>query len=117
MESPKENHKKIRSGGAVLKLDDGKLGVMGFNNMIPIRDDCIVPFNIGDIEDERYRMLLYNQLRYCNKNEQLIKKRAWDTYRKQISKNVPLYKKICCNFRKLEKMSRQYDPNHKHKRN
>lgn len=41
LESPKPNHANIKSGSPVLKLDDGKLGIMGFNNMIPIRRYCL----------------------------------------------------------------------------
>ena len=112
LESPKPNHKNLKGGGPVLKLNDGKLGIMGFNNMIPVLPECLVEFDISNIEDEKYKMLLYNQLNYCNHNVTLIMHRAETTYRRQTSDKVPLYQKICCNFRKLEKKLGNYDPNH-----
>ena len=36
LESPKPNHVNIKGGGPVMKLDEGRLGLMGFNNMIPV---------------------------------------------------------------------------------
>ena len=35
MESPKENHSKIKSGKHILKLKNGDYGMLGLNNMIP----------------------------------------------------------------------------------
>lgn len=112
LESPKPNHANISNGGPVLKLNEGKLGIMGFNNMIPVTRSCLVEFDFADISDEKYRMLLINQLHFCNHNSELITKRAETTYRRQIEGKIPLYRKICCNFRKLEQKSRKYNPNY-----
>lgn len=38
MESPKPNHANIKSGKHIMRLDGGRLGLLGFNNMIPVRD-------------------------------------------------------------------------------
>ena len=115
LESPKKNHANINAGGPVLKLDDGKLGIMGFNNMIPVPNEALIYFDFNDIEDQKYKALLINQLNYCNKNKDLILRRAETTYKKTTSGKVPHYRKVCCNFRKLEKMCRNYDPNYKPK--
>ena len=115
LESPKENHSKIRSGGPVLKLDNGKLGIMGFNNMIPVPDEALIHFDFVDIEDQKYRNLLINQLDYCNRNKELIHHRAETTYRKVITGKVPHYTKICCDYKKLERMCINYDPCYKTK--
>lgn len=69
LESPKPNHANIKSGGPVMKLDDGKLGIIGFNNMIPVLPSCLLHFDILAIEDEKYKMLLLNQLNCCEKTE------------------------------------------------
>ena len=113
LESPKPNHKNIKSGGPILKLDNGRLGIMGFNNMIPVLPNSLIPFDILNIQDEKYKMLLLNQLSYCNKHRDLILQRAATTYRKAISKKIPLYNSVCCNFEKLERKSRKYDPNYR----
>ena len=61
---------------------------------------------------KNYKMLLLNQLNYCNKNRDLILQRAESTYRKALSRKIPLYQKVCCNFEKLERKSKKYDPNY-----
>lgn len=112
LESPKPNHTNIKSGGPVLKLDNGRLGIMGFNNMIPVVPSALIEFDISSIEDENYRMLLFNQLHYCESNRSLILHRAAVTYKRACSGKVPLYDQICCNFTKLERKSRKYDPDY-----
>lgn len=112
LESPKPNHANLKSGGPVLKLDNGRLGIMGFNNMIPVVPACLLPFDFKDIQDEKYKMLLINQLNYCEKNAELIVHRAEVTYRKAVSGCAPFYTKICCNFKKLERKASLYDPNY-----
>lgn len=116
LESPKPNHTDIKSGGPVMKLDDGKLGIMGFNNMIPVHPSSLIHFDILAVEDEKYKMLLLNQLRFCEKNRDIILNRAKNVYRKRIEGNTPFYKKCCCNFRKLERKCAVYDPNYKPKK-
>lgn len=110
LESPKPNHANLKSGGPVLKLDEGRLGIMGFNNMIPVRPECLIAFDFRDLTDEKYKMLLINQLEYCEKNKELIYHRAKVTYRKAISGNSPFYTKVCCDFKKLEQKAQRYDP-------
>ena len=53
LESPKKNHANIKSNGPILKLDDGKLGIMGFNNMIPVNAKCLIDFDILSLTDEK----------------------------------------------------------------
>lgn len=112
LESPKPNHANIKSSGPVLKLKDGKYGVMGFNNMIPVPTTALISFDFNDIDDEKYRTLLQNQLDYCNSNKETIRQRANTTYRKATSGRVPHYEKVCCDFKKLERMCRSYNPNY-----
>lgn len=113
LESPKDNHSNIKSGGPVLKLDDGKLGIMGFNNMLPVPNVALIDFDFEDVEDEQYKLLLINQLDYCNDNRQIILNRAKTTYQKATGNNNPFYQRVCCDFKKLERMCRSYNPNYK----
>lgn len=108
LESPKANHANIKSGGPVLKLDHGKLGIMGFNNMIPVRKYHLLDFNILAEQDAQYKALLLKQLAYCEKNKQLIFARAQKTYQKAVEGNNPFYRKICCDFRRLELCCEKY---------
>ena len=52
LESPKPNHAHVKSGGPILKMDDGKLGIMGFNNMIPVRMQQLIEFDIANEKDQ-----------------------------------------------------------------
>ena len=108
LESPKPNHANIKSGGPVLKLDDGKLGIMGFNNMIPVRKYCLNDFDFMAETGKRYPALLMNQLAYCEKNKELIASRAKKTYEKAVQGNTPFYRKICCDFKRLESVCDKY---------
>lgn len=102
LESPKENHKNIGGGGPVLKLDDGALGIMGFNNMIPIAKPMLIPFDFEQIKDEKYKALLQKQFIYCRKNRDIILSRAKSTYRKASDCRNTFYRKTCCDFKRLE---------------
>ncbi len=113
LESPRPDHKNIKSGGPVLKIDNGNLGIMGFNNMIPVKDVCLVNFDINSLEDQSYKLLLQNQLRFCNKNKKLIGDRANSVYKKTVIDKVPFYKSSCCDFKRLEKACKKYNPNYK----
>lgn len=108
LESPKPNHVNIKSGGPVLKLDNGALGIMGFNNMIPVKKNHLIDFDIQTIPDEKYRTLLLKQLAYCEKNRALIQTRAATTYRKATDGKNPFYQRICCDFKHLERISSTY---------
>ena len=111
LESPKPNHKNIKSGGPVLKLDEGKLGIMGFNNMIPVKHYHLIEFDILTEPDEKYRALLQKQLQYCEKQKQIIFSRAATTYRKATDGKNPFYRRVCCDFKRLESGCTKYRVN------
>lgn len=117
MESPKENHQNIKNSVHIMKLKDGEYGILGFNNMIPVRDDCLIEFDIAKETDEKYRELLKNQLRFCNDNKERIYKRAAKTYDEVTVKQAPFYLKVCCDFKKLEKACKKYNPSYVPKKN
>lgn len=108
LESPKPNHADIKSGGPVLKLDEGKLGIMGFNNMIPVRKYQLLDFDIMSVPDEKYRTLLLKQLSFCQKNSKRIQDKAEKTYRKATSGKNVFYEKVCCDFKHLESICDKY---------
>jgi protein AbiQ len=80
MESPKPNHAKIKSGKHILKIEDGRLGLLGFNNMVPVADSAIIEFDINAEPDEKYRNLLLHQVRACNKVKADVYNKAAKTY-------------------------------------
>ena len=112
MESPKPNHINIKAGRHILKLDNGKLGLLGFNNMIPVHDAAIIPFNIDDETDKKYAELLRRQVSIINRNKADIYDHATKTYFGVVNKKNDFLTKICCDFKKLESACKRYNPNH-----
>ena len=115
MESPKPNHSKIKSGKHILKLKNGEYGLLGFNNMIPVHKNALISFDIAKEPDERYRNLLQNQIRICNRMKADILDHAQKTYFGVINGNEFLLK-ISSNFKELERASKKYNPNYNNKR-
>lgn len=107
LESPKPNHANIK-GGPILKLSNGMLGIMGFNNMIPVPEAELLAFDIAAEPDEKYRALLYNQLSWCNKIAEQIAHKAKKVYINETSGAVESYKRICCDFKALEAACLRY---------
>ena len=64
------------------------------------------PENINDRLDKEIRV--YDFLDKLDIDYQRVE----STYRKALSRKIPLYQKVCCNFEKLERKSKKYDPNY-----
>lgn len=112
MESPKPNHANIKSGNHLLKLDGGQLGLLGFNNMIPVNESALISFNIDEEEDIKYAELLRRQVSYINKNKSAVYSRASKTYYNAVKGNNKFLNNICCNYKELEKACDRYNPNY-----
>lgn len=112
MESPKPNHEKIKSGRHLMKLDNGKLGLLGFNNMVPVPDSALISFDIDQEPDKQYAELLRRQVSYINKEKANVLNHASQTYYCVKKKNNEFLMRICCDFDALEKACKQYDPHH-----
>lgn len=110
MESPKPNHAKIKPGKHILKIDYGNLGLLGFNNMIPVVESAIIEFDIRTEQDVKYRELLRHQIAACNRMKADIYDHASKTYYDVVNGRNAFLSGISCDFRKLEKASKEYDP-------
>lgn len=73
--------------------------------MIPVKNEQLIEFDINK-ENARYKQILISQYHFCNKHSKEIEEKANETYRKSIKNQF--MKKICCNFRLLEKKSEEY---------
>lgn len=112
MESPKPNHANIKSGKHILKLDNGRLGLLGFNNMIPIHESALISFDINQESDRQYAELLKRQISYINRKKADIYEHASKTYFNATRGNNKFLSGICCDFKKLEKACDRYNPNY-----
>lgn len=112
MESPKPNHAAIKPGKHIIKLDGGKYGILGFNNMIPVHPDALVEFDINKEPDLKYRELLKRQASCCNRIKADILNHAQMTYFDVVTGENKFLARISCNFKKLEKACKAYNKNY-----
>lgn len=72
LSSPKAKHINLKNTLDIIKIADGKYGVVNFNNMIPVKKENYVDydldFNTTDIYERKRDFLLQAQLRWLNKN-------------------------------------------------
>lgn len=108
MESPKDNHLKMKTGKHFLKLDSGKYGLLGFNNMIPVHKDALISFDISKEKDINYRALLQHQAEICNRMKADIINHAQMTYYDVVSGKNKFLVRISCDFKTLEKACKGY---------
>lgn len=116
MESPKPNHVNIKSGKHIMKLDGGKYGMLGFNNMIPVHKDALIEFDIDAEPDEKYRELLRRQVTLCNRSKADILNHAQMTYFDVVNNKNKFLVSISCDFKQLEIMSKSYKKDYKPKK-
>ena len=92
-----------------MRIDNGNLGAINFNNMIPVVDSAIIEIDFNKLSDFRYKLLLISQLRWLNENDINIIEKAQRLYEK--FKQKKLHKSIydrCVDFNLLEEKSKLY---------
>lgn len=110
--SPKLKHQQMKNDKDFSKMIDknGKLiGVINFNNMIPITQNVITQIDIkvnskDNQKDRAYKELLNDQLDWCNQNKDGIVKKANKLY-KMVTETPDKSRNLtrrCCDFKKLE---------------
>ena len=104
--SPKEKHKSMKNNIDFFKLENGDLGDL--NNMIPVHKENIVEYNFEERHNRKYSILLTKQIRFINKNEDVIKNKANKLYNKVISGRSFIAKR-CVNFELIEKKALEYN--------
>lgn len=116
LSSPKPKHKTMKNDVDFMKiLDDEKLiGVLNFNNMIPVNEKCIVPLDLRitgkeDSATRSYKKMAAKQLDWCQHNQEAIIKKANKLYMMlQSDKISGFLKKRCCDFKKLEMVQQKW---------
>ncbi|MCM1049465.1 MAG: type III toxin-antitoxin system ToxN/AbiQ family toxin [Clostridiales bacterium] len=110
LSSPKPKHKSMKNDVDFMKiLDKDKLiGILNFNNMIPVDDSCISLLNLrisgnDDMATKNYKKMAVKQLDWCQHNQAAIVKKANKLYMMlQYDKVSGILKRRCCDFKKLE---------------
>ena len=110
LSSPKPKHSSMKNDLDFMKIMDGDklIGVLNFNNMIPVDESCITPLNLritekDDVTTRKYKKMAAKQLDWCQHNQETIVKKANKLYAMvQSEKTSGFLKRRCCDFRKLE---------------
>ena len=106
---PKEKFKTMKNDVDFMRIKGGELGAINFNNMIPVHNSAIIPINVSEIKDLKYKMLLINQLKFFDAHEVDILSKASKLYRSFKNKTLRQALQIrCCDFIKLEKVYLKY---------
>ena len=105
LEHPRPAKKKKINNIFIFKIHNGKYGMLGFNNMIPVYDTELVDFDINK-ENTKYKQILISQYHFCNKHIQEIQTKALETYNR--SQKSKFLKNVCCNFKLLEEKLKEY---------
>ena len=118
LSSPKPKHGKMANDIDFMKILDGDriIGVLNFNNMIPVNEAVISRLDIrigknDTPEAVRYKKLMAKQLTFCQKNQDTIVKKANKLYQIIVTgKANHLLQKRCCDFSSLEKALDKFKP-------
>ena len=110
--SPKPKHYQMKNDVDFTKMFDEQnklIGVLNFNNMIPVDKSVLIPFNFEITKNDtpeqiHYKKMVKKQLNWCQKNQVSIVAKANKLY--QISTETPEKSRNltrrCCDFLKLE---------------
>lgn len=113
LEHPRTAHQKMKNNVHIYKIHEGKYGILGFNNMIPVPKTVLTKININE-QSVSYKQILISQYRFCNKHSDIIYEKARKTYMQYIKGNNKFLNKICCDFKRLELKSREYGGSNVH---
>lgn len=113
LSSPKQKHLHMKSQIDYLKIDNGNLGIINFNNMIPIPEKEYQYINMNKsystISEKLYLKLLKKQLRWLNRHGEDLRKKARILYTRRINSQLPkIISNRCCDFALLEQKCIEY---------
>ena len=110
--APITSFKKPQRTNVLIRNPQGRvLSSIRLSFMIPIPPGAVFLKDIDSEPSQNYRFLLYNELRFCNKNADYIRQRAKIVYDAVTVKKIPLMLQNCCDFKKLEAACAEYSKN------
>ena len=117
LSSPKSKHNTIQNEVDFHRVLDTKgklIGVLNFNNMIPVRRDVVKKLDIKIHPSDskavkNYKALVLKQLTFCQQNQDVIVEKANALYKLIASKKAKkTLKERCLDWDKLEKVLDRY---------
>ena len=114
LSSPKVKHLSMKNNIDLIKIDNGNLGVINFNNMIPVNEKNYEVFDLNKkantTSELKRQILLKSQLRWLNNNNKFVKSKAIKLYDLYTNNRLPeRISERCCNFKLLEEKCREYN--------
>ena len=112
LDHPKDKHYKMKNDVDFTRIFDGDkiIGVLNFNNMIPVDESVVRKFNVkinknDDYKQKAYKNLCAKELDWVQRNQPAIIKKANKLYR-MITTNEAnhLLRSRCVYFAKLERV-------------
>ena len=112
LDHPKEKHYKMKNDIDFIRIFDGNkiIGVMNFNNMIPVDETVITKLDLrinknDKNKDKAYKILCTKELDWIQRNQSAIVKKANKLYRMIITDKANyLLRRRCVDFKKLERV-------------
>ena len=113
LSSPKIKHKNMKNYLDFIKIKNGELGAVNFNNMIPVTENNYSLIDLNKktltITEFQYQNLLKEQLAWLNANFHQVKNKSYKLYQLYNSGRLPEnIKSRCCNFKLLEEACKKY---------
>ena len=100
---PVSSYKIKRPDNFLIYADSGTVvSSLRFNYMFPVPDDAVTRRIIDAEQDVKYRALLSQELRYCIKNQDEIRRLAERTYKRVLLGKDPGLVINSCDFKLLE---------------
>ncbi len=114
LSSPKPKHKIMKTTLDFLKISNGDLGAINFNNMLPVTDKNIIKLNLDNEcltkAEEKYIKMLKKQIFWLNRNDDKLYCRSKKLYDKYLNGTLnESVAKRCCNFKLLEEKCSEYN--------
>lgn len=106
--SPKPKHIKMKESLDFIKIDNGLLGVINLNNMVPVPLEEIKKLDFSKF-DKNYQELLKDQSRWIYENTKKINKKSYNLYKLITTKENTIFHKRSNNFKLLEEKDLEYD--------
>lgn len=105
--SPKSKHATYKENSSFMKIKNGELGIIRFSTMIPVPEECVELLDIIQ-QDEKYKILLNQQIIFINQNEKTILHKAKITYDGVTKRTNRFLMNISCDFKLLEKNYKKF---------
>ncbi len=107
LSSPKQKHKSMKNMLDIYKIEKGNLGIINFNNMLPVNMDDVVEIDFNS-KDEKYKTLLIKQIQAINADYEVVFKKANKLYGLHCKDAIPIISRRCCDFKLLEMKCLKY---------